>query len=106
MVRYIARIQGQGFAKQAFEFWLAASKKMGLKTARLYTDLIENADAIKFYHRIGMTMEKYYTKEDVHSFMDTTVIFSKSLTNKPVELWNNKNIFLHQQELKEKLFSK
>lgn len=99
----LPRYRGNGFARQAFEFWLDMSRKSGAKTARIYTSESDNAEAIRFYQKMGMEMEKYYNPDDVHEFMDSAVIFSKSLTDGPAQPWNNKYLFLGKQEVKQKM---
>lgn len=47
-----------------------------------------------------MTSEIYDNKSDEHFQIGNTLIFSKSLVNKKVKLWNNKNIYLNEHDKK------
>lgn len=73
---------------------LAAEKNF--KYIRLYTDYIENGEAIKLYENEGFIEEKYIAEKLDYDCR----IYSKSLIDTDVPLWNNKNLSLsHQSEL-------
>lgn len=69
---------------------------MGFKYLRLYTDFNDNKKAIKLYENMGFIGEKY-TKE----ILDYDCrIYSTSLIDGDVPLWNNEYLSLaHQSEL-------
>ena len=70
---------------------LAASMKF--KYIRLYTDFIDNCNAIKLYEKEGFIGEKYTFEKLSYDCR----IYSKNLTNNNIELWNNKNLNLGYQ---------
>ena len=69
------------------------AKQKGFKTMRLYTDRVENANAIKLYEKVGFIGEKYSAEELTYD----CYIYSKSLCDETVELWNNKVLGLSYQ---------
>ena len=69
------------------------AKQRGFKTMRLYTDRVENAIAIKLYEKIGFVGEKYSAEELTYD----CYIYSKSLCDEQVKLWNNKLLGLSYQ---------
>ena len=69
------------------------AKQRGFKTMRLYTDRVENAIAIKLYEKIGFVGEKYSAEKLTYD----CYIYSKSLCDRQVELWNNKVLGLSYQ---------
>lgn len=94
--------QGKGYGTKILEFSIKQAKKCGFQTLRLYTDEEDNAKAIKLYKKFGMISEIYNNLEDVHFEISKTLIFSKSLTDEPITLWNNKNLFLKFHDEKNK----
>ena len=83
----------KSYGKRILEKTMELARQKGFKTMRLYTDAIENADAIKLYKKMGFVGEKYSAEEllyDCH-------IYSKSLCNEKVDLWNNKKLGLAYQ---------
>ena len=92
--------RGNGYATKILEFIMEKSKQLGFETLRLYTDEDDNANAINLYKKIGMISEEYNNPEDAHFEISRTLIYSKSLTDKPTTLWNNKNLSLHSHDLK------
>ena len=69
------------------------AKQEGFKTMRLYTDKVENANAIRLYEKVGFVGEKYSAEKLAYD----CYIYSKSLCNEKVELWNNKVLGLSYQ---------
>ena len=69
------------------------AKQKGFKTMRLYTDRVENANAIKLYEKMGFVGEKYSAEELTYD----CYIYSKSLCDETVKLWNNKVLGLSYQ---------
>ena len=95
--------RGKGYATQIMEFTKQQAKQLGFESLRLYTDEQGNAKAVKLYNKLGMIGELYNNPEDAHFEISNTLIFSTSLTNKPVTLWNNKNLFLGAHDEKNNL---
>ena len=83
----------KSYGKRILEKTMVLAKQKGFKTMRLYTDAIENADAIKLYKKLGFVGEKY-TAEDL---LYDCYIYSKSLNDEKVDLWNNKLLGLSEQ---------
>jgi ribosomal protein S18 acetylase RimI-like enzyme len=77
-----------------------ASEK-GYRNARLYTDAFNNDEAIAFYKANGYTSEPYENPEDPACLTYRVLIFSRSLTSEPIELWNSRNIHLSEQVIKQ-----
>lgn len=74
------------------------ARQEGFETMRLYTDAVGNATAIKLYEKMGFVGEKYSAEQLSYDCR----IYSKSLDNKKVDLWNNKMLGLsHQSELEQ-----
>ena len=83
----------KSYGKRILEKTMKLAKQKGFKTMRLYTDAIENADAIKLYKKLGFVGEKYSAEE----LMYDCYIYSKSLYDDKVDLWNNKLLGLSEQ---------
>ena len=67
----------------------------------VYTDAVNNDAAIAFYQVNGYASEPYQNPQDPACVKYRTVIFSKSLTSRPLELWNNRSIHLTEQIAKQ-----
>ena len=83
----------KSYGKRILEKTMKLAKQKGFKTMRLYTDAIENADAIKLYKKLGFVGEKYSAEELLYD----CYIYSKSLNDEKVDLWNNKLLGLSEQ---------
>ena len=83
----------KSYGKRILEKTMKLAKQKGFKTMRLYTDAIENADAIKLYKKLGFVGEKYSAEELLYD----CYIYSKSLYDDKVDLWNNKLLGLSEQ---------
>ncbi len=94
--------RNNGFGKKMFEFAKSKALQMGFETLRLWTDEEENFTACKLYEKLGLCKENYENKEDSYYHVGKMLIYSISLTNKPVQKWNNKNLFLNLHEQKNK----
>ena len=66
---------------------------MGFKNMRLYTDYVDNHNAIKLYEKEGFVGEKYTLEKLPYDCR----IYSKSLVDDKVSLWNNKDLELSYQ---------
>ena len=85
--------------------WLMAASR-GYLYARLYTDAMNNDAAIAFYKVNGYIDEPYQNLKDSACMKYKTVVFSKALKSRPLELWNNRNIHLTEQIAKQEKYGK
>lgn len=88
----------KGFGRQIFEFAKNEASLLGFETLRLYTDEEDNFLATKLYEKLGMQGEYYENKEDSYHTASRVLIYSISLTDKPCEKWNSKNLSLGGHE--------
>lgn len=88
-----------GYGKQIFDYTIEMAKTYNKKNLRLYTFEIWNNEAQKFYKR-NMDLGEYYYNEKEHKeiYEGKPKIFSISLCNEKVELWNNKFINISEDE--------
>lgn len=88
-----------GYGKQIFDYTIEMAKAYNKKYLRLYTFEIWNNEAQKFYKR-NMDIGEYYynNKEYKDIFEGKPKIFSISLCDEKVELWNNKFINISEDE--------
>ena len=84
----------KGYATKILKQTMDRARELGFETLRLYTDKEDNQNAIKLYEKFGMTSEVYDNPDDPHFEFSNTLIYSISLTNSKLELWNNKNLDL------------
>ena len=89
----------KGYATKIINHIMEEAKTLGFETLRLYTDEEDNKDAVKFYEKLGMISEVYDNPEDNHFEIGKTLIFSKSLSNAKVQMWDNKNLFLNAHDI-------
>lgn len=82
-----------GYGKEILNWSFSKVLEEGAKVLRLYTDAIENKDAIELYKKMGFVGEKYSAEELPYD----CYIYSKSLVDSKVELWNNKKLGLAEQ---------
>ncbi|MFA5211346.1 MAG: GNAT family N-acetyltransferase [Patescibacteria group bacterium] len=87
----------KGFGGKLFDFFEKKAKQKNYKHIRLYTDDLENLEATKLYYKKGMISEEYLNEDDKIDSKGKILIFSKSLTKKPTEKWNNKYLGLTKQ---------
>lgn len=86
----------KGYGQKLLEETIKIAKEKGYETFRLYTDKVENAKAVKLYEKVGFIGEKYSAEQLSYDCW----IYSKSLYDNNVKLWNNKNLnLLYQAEL-------
>lgn len=93
----------KGYATKILNFSMQQAKNLKFETLRLYTDEQDNATAIKLYNKFNMVKEIYDNPDDTHFEISKTLIFSKSLTQKPTTLWNNQNLYLNAHEENNKI---
>lgn len=93
--------RNKGYGKIAFDFFKNISRDKGYKTIRVYTDNSFDK-AINLYRNNDMIEERYSNELESDEINSETIIFSKSLTEKKTELWNNKYLQLTAQSEKER----
>lgn len=88
-----------GYGKQIFDYTIEMAKALNKKYLRLYTFEIWNNEAQVFYKR-NMDLGEYYYNDKEHKdiFEGKPKIFSISLCNEKVELWNSKFINISEDE--------
>lgn len=88
-----------GYGKQILDFTSQEAKTYGKKYLRLYTFEIWNSEAQEFYKK-NMDIGEYYFNEKEHDdiFEGKPKIFSKSLCDEEVKLWNSKFIDISRDE--------
>lgn len=95
----IKEYRKMGFGKQMLDFIIQVAKKNHRKFLRLYTFEIWNKEAQKFYQTNMDIGESYFNEREEKSiFEGKPKIFSKSLCDEKVELWNNKFIDISEDE--------
>jgi len=89
-----------GFGKQIFDFIKQKAKDLKKKYLRLYTYEVWNNEAQEFYKRNMDIGEYYYNDKEKHKgvFEGKPKIFSSSLCDEKVELWNNKFINISEED--------
>ena len=85
--------RNKGLGDELLKMTISLARDNGFKYIRLYTDILENAEAIKLYEKNGFIKEKYLGEKLDYDCW----VFSKSLSGEEVTLWNNKNLFLSGQ---------
>jgi len=88
----------KGYATKIFKQTMRLAEEKGYKNFRLYTDEIDNANAVVFYEKMGMTREEYNNEKDIKFLVGKLLIFSKSINGKKLTPWNSKYIFLLEHE--------
>ncbi len=83
-----------GFGRATLDWTINKAKEEGYKTIRLYTDSEANKKAVELYKQMGFIGEKYLIEQLPYD----CYIYSKSLTDKPVKMWNNKLLDLKGQQ--------
>lgn len=97
----IEKYRKKGYGSAILDETIELAKKKGYKIFRLYTD--EYAlDAHRLYTNHGFISEPYDRPDDQDEyFIADITVYSKSLTEKPVEPWNNRLLGLKVQGEKE-----
>ncbi len=88
----------KGYASEVFNIMLDMARERGCKYFRLYTDEVENSDAVKFYTHMGMKSEVYENPDDKCRHVGKMLVFSIPLNGKRVKKWNNKYLYLHEHD--------
>ena len=97
----LEKFRNKGYGLLSFDFFESLAKEKGYLSIRVYTSS-EFDVAIKLYQNKKMISERYNNKLECAEINEETIIFSKSLTNKKIDLWNNKYLELTSQIEKEK----
>lgn len=89
-----------GFGKQLFDYVVDEAKSIHKKVLRLYTSEIWNKSAQEFYNKYMDIGEYYYNeKEKNEEIFDYKIkVFSKSLCDEKVSMWNNKFINISEED--------
>ena len=96
--------RNKGYGKLVIEKTMELAKEKGYKNFRLYTDEYAK-DAHKLYEKLGLIKESYDRDDDKDEYFIADIyIYSKSLNNEKLELWNNKLLGLKEQGEKENLY--
>ena len=101
----LEKFRNNGFGGIALDKTIQLAKDKGYTKFRLYTDEFAKS-AHKLYWSRGLVDELYDNPDDKDEFFDAEIfIFSLSLTDEPIDLWNNKVLGLKEQGEKEHLNS-
>lgn len=88
-----------GYGKQLLDYTIKIAKEYNKKYLRLYTFKIWNKEAQKFYKKNMDIGEPYFNeREHKEIFKGKPKIFSISLCDEKIELWNNKFINISADE--------
>lgn len=95
----IKEYRRMGFGKQMLDFIENIAKQNHRRFLRLYTFEKWNSEAQKFYKN-NMDIEEYYFNEEERQniFEGKPKIFSKSLCDEKISLWNNRFINISEDE--------
>lgn len=85
--------RNKGYGREILRRTMDLAKEKGFKYMRLYTDFVDNHNAVNLYEEEGFVGEKYTLEKLTYDCW----IYSKSLTESKVELWNNQNLNLGYQ---------
>ena len=86
----LSEFRNNGFGRELLSKTIELASTMKFKNIRLYTDFVDNRNAIRLYEEEGFVGEKYTAENLSYDCR----IYSKSLTNNNIRLWNNKNLNL------------
>lgn len=84
----LEKYRNKSYGSKVLDMTEIEAKKRGYTSFRLYTNIGENEEAIKLYTKRKMLRENYTNEKEIKKVTDTTIIFSKSLDGKDIELWN------------------
>ena len=89
----LTQFRNRGLGKELLKKTVDLASTMNFKYMRLYTDFVDNHNAINLYEQEGFVGEKYTAEKLSYDCR----IYSKSLENEYVSFWNNKNLNLSYQ---------
>lgn len=93
--------RNQGYGTKVLNQTIKLAKEKNYTKFRLYTDEYAH-EAHRLYESINMQKELYDNPDDKDKYIPAKIyIYSLSLTDKPIDKWNNKNIGLKEQSEKE-----
>jgi len=96
--------RNKGYGRLVLRKTIEMAKDKGYKNIRIYTDEFATK-AQHLYESEGFIKESYDREDDKDEFFIAKVyIYSKSLNNRQIDLWNNKIIWLKEQGRKEQLY--
>jgi len=95
----------KGYGRETIAKFEQEAKNRGCLFARLFTNRYHNDVAFAFYESQGYSSEPYMCPDEDGWKRYPIVIFSKSLSDKPLVPWGNKNIHFNEQIAKQ-IYSK
>ena len=99
----LEKYRNNGYGGIVLDKTIQLAKEKKYTKFRLYTDEFAKS-AHKLYKSRGMVEELYDNPEDKDEYFDAKIyIYSLSLTDEPIDLWNNKILGLKEQGEKEHL---
>lgn len=87
-----------GYGSFAINQMIKLAKKEKFQNVRLYTDDALFKDACKLYDKFFDSKEEYRLESGKYYAKGKTIIYSKSLTQNPVEKWGNNCLYLADHE--------
>ena len=98
------KYRNKGYGKETLEKTMELAKEKGYKNFRIYTDEYAK-EAHSLYEKLGFIKELYDRDDDKDEYFIADIyVYSKSLTHKKIELWNNKFLGLKEQGEKENMY--
>lgn len=102
----LEKYRNNGYGSTVLDKTIKLAKEKNYTKFRLYTDEYAKS-AHKLYKSKGLIEEPYDNKDDKDDYFDAKIyIYSLSLTDDPIDLWNNKTIGLKEQGEKENMYNK
>lgn len=93
-----------GYGGAVLDKTIELAREKEYKNFRLYTDEYAKS-AHKLYESRGLVGELYDNKDDqIEGFDGELFVYSVSLTDKPVDMWNNRVLGLKEQGKKQELY--
>lgn len=100
----LSKYREKGYGNKILDMTINMARDKGYKNLRLYSDE-SFLDAHRLYKSKGMIQELYDNPDDKDPYEPEglkTYIFSISLNDEKVDLWNNKILGLKEQGMKER----
>lgn len=100
----LPNLRCKGYGNKVLDMTIDMARDKGYKNLRLYSDE-SFVDAHRLYKSKGMIQEIYDNPDDKDPYEPEglkTYIFSISLNDEKVKLWNNKTLGLKEQGMKER----
>ena len=98
------KYRNKGYGKETLEKTMELAKEKGYKNFRIYTDEYAK-EAHSLYEKLGFIKELYDRDDDKDEYFIADIyVYSKSLTDKKIELWNNRFLGLKEQGEKENMY--